>query len=148
MFVETSSDNESCLVCVTYKPPKASIEDYTDILTKSLDQIRNRNRKCYIIGDFNINLLNSESHNLTNNFLNQMLSYFMLSTIVKPTRVIESSATLIDNIFINTSSLLDNTRTGILYTDITDHFPVFYLQKSAKPIRKTRETFKTHVFII
>ena len=46
----------------------------------------------------------------------------MLPTIVKSTRVTESTATLIGNIFINPSNLVDNIRTGIIYSDITDHF--------------------------
>ena len=69
-----------------------------------------------------------------------MLSYFMLPTIVKPTRVTESTGTLIDNIFINPSNLVVNFRTGILYWDISDHFPIFYLQKSTKSIEKAKET--------
>jgi len=47
----------------------------------------------------------------------------------KPTRVTARSATLIDNIF--TSSIdNDHVFNGILYTDITDHFPIFHIDYS------------------
>ena len=50
--------------------------------------------------------------------------------ITKPTRVTDKSTTLIDNIFYN--SCVENSRSlaGILYTDISDHFPVYHIDYS------------------
>ena len=45
--------------------------------------------------------------------------------IDKPTRVTDSSATLIDNIF--TNELCHNLTCGILFNDISDHLPIFVL---------------------
>ena len=52
-----------------------------------------------MLGDFNINLLNYESHSDTNMFLNSMVSKCLLPYILHPTRVTDHSATVIDNIF-------------------------------------------------
>ena len=46
----------------------------------------------------NINLLNYESHSDTNEFINSMVSHHLLPHILQPTR-----ATIIDNIFTNTT---------------------------------------------
>ncbi len=48
----------------------------------------------------------------------------MLPVITRPTRVTHSSATLIDNLYIN-SNRIDTLTSGILTLDISDHFPVF-----------------------
>ena len=53
---------------------------------------------CYLLGDLNIDLFKYDYHKTTSNFLDTMYSYNMFPLIVKPTRVTEKSATLIDHI--------------------------------------------------
>ena len=53
------------------------------------------------MGDFDINLLNYNSHSETNDFIHFMISHYFLSHILHPTRVTDHSATIIDNIFLN-----------------------------------------------
>ena len=53
-----------------------------------------------------------------------MYFYSFLPLITKPTRVIGNTATLIDNIFYSDVDCLDMMN-GILYNDISDHFPIF-----------------------
>ena len=65
----------------------------------------------------------SESCNFSNSFLLSLQSYHFLPTIDKPTRVHRNSATLIDNIYTNNLEL--SMHSGIFYTDLSDHLPVF-----------------------
>ena len=93
-----------------------------------------------IMGDFNINILNSHSHQPTNEFINLMTSNSLYPLISKPTRILSSStATLIDNIFTNNLEL--NMNSGILCTDLSDHLPVFqvtHLKMIVEPPRQKR----------
>ena len=73
------------------------------------------------MGDFNFNLLNYESHTETNDFLNTMISHYLLPHILQPTRVTDNSATVIDNIFSNNTEY--NTLSGSILSRISDHFP-------------------------
>ena len=58
-----------------------------------------------------------------------MSSNTFLPLITRPTRVPANSATLIDNIFTNHfDSSLQSTE-GILVTDITDHYPIFHINR-------------------
>ena len=75
------------------------------------------------MGDFNINLLNFESHSPTEEFFNTMTSYFFQPHIIQPTRITDHSATLIDNIYLNTIEY--KTISGNLIYDISDHLPNF-----------------------
>ena len=86
------------------------------------------------MGDYDINILNYDSHSATAQFVDLLYSYALLPLINRPTRSSQSSATLIDNIFTNNIDIIDEDRQGILVTDITDHFPVFYINSCHKQI--------------
>ena len=60
-----------------------------------------------------------------------MYSHSLFPCITKPTRVTAKTASLIDNIFSN--DIVDNQSAiaGILYCDISDHFPIFYIDRSS-----------------
>ena len=73
------------------------------------------------MGDFNFNLLNYESHTTeTNDFLNTLISHYLLPHILQPTRVTDNSATVIDNIFSNNT---EHALSGSILSRISDHFP-------------------------
>lgn len=79
---------------------------------------------CHLLGDYNINLLRTDDHLDTSNFVDLMYSYMYIPLITKPSRITEKSATLIDNVF--TNAIHDTgIIQGLLYTDISDHLPVF-----------------------
>ena len=59
-------------------------------------------KNAYLLGDYNINLLNIDKHAASPDFADGMFSHSFFPTITKPTRVIDKSATLINNIFYNT----------------------------------------------
>ena len=47
--------------------------------------------------------------------------------INKPTCITNHTATLIDNIFINNLENIENSKNGIIFTDISDHLPVVHM---------------------
>ena len=82
------------------------------------------------MGDFNIDLLKTENHNPTNDIFYLMTSNGLYPLISKPTRITSHSATLIDNIF--TNCIDSEIISGLLYTDISDHLPVFQITRSKR----------------
>ena len=54
--------------------------------------------------------------------MDSIYNHSCIPLITKPTRVTSTSASLIDNIF---SNILPPPNSGILVTDISDHFPIF-----------------------
>lgn len=75
------------------------------------------------MGDFNINLLNCESHPESNDFLLILNSFLLLPYILQPTRITERSVILIDNIFANTYAM--NAISGNIVSKISDHLLQF-----------------------
>ena len=66
-----------------------------------LENTETENKVCYLMGDYNIDLLNIESHGPTSDYNDTMYSNGFIPLITRPTRITNSSATLIDNIFTN-----------------------------------------------
>ena len=123
IFVEIVSQPKNTLVGVIYRAPDKCPQPFINNLSTTINLIDREKLPSFICGDFNINLLNTSSHRETNDFLNIMYSSSHYPLISKPTRVTTRTSSLIDNIFCN---ILNNKITpGILYNDITDHFPVF-----------------------
>ena len=130
VFIEVDKSvfglNKNMLVGVVYRPPNSSVHDFTEAIQPLLYKIKRENKICHILGDYNIDLLKSDTHTPTAEFLDQMYTYSFIPLINRPTRVTNSSATLIDNIFTNHISQEYDIISGILLTKISDHFPIFY----------------------
>ena len=120
---------KNVIVGVLYRPPGNDIRTFNDKLESTLQKLRRENKISYILGDFNINLLNNDYHQPTGEFFDLMSSNSFLPLITRPSRVTANSATLIDNIFTNHIDKSLQSSEGILVTDITDHYPVFYINR-------------------
>ena len=69
-------------------------------------------------------LINNENHTLTSDFVDLLHSHSFISLINRPTRITSTTATLIDNIFTNSTNI-ENSFQGLLVTDVSDHLPIF-----------------------
>ena len=83
---------------VLYRPPNTGITCFNESLNVILDKLKCENKLCFLMGDYNINLLNHDKHGPPSDFVELMHSYSFLSLINRPTRITETSPTLIDNI--------------------------------------------------
>ena len=72
---------------------------------------------------FNVNLLNYNETNQTNEFLDSLASNSLIPLILQPTRITSHSNTLIDNVFSNVND--PDIISGNLTTTISDHLPQF-----------------------
>ena len=63
--------------------------------------------------------------------IESMLTTGFLPLITKPTRITDHSATLIDHIYSNTKSQI--YKSGILITDVADHFDTFHVNSKKAP---------------
>ena len=92
----------SIIVGCFYRPPDVLVAHFNNSLESIVSTSSFENKLSYLMGDFSINILNSQSHQSTNEFINLMLSNnSMYPLISKPTRIASSTTTLTDNIFTN-----------------------------------------------
>ena len=87
-------------------------------------------QQCYIMGDFNLDLLKHEKHPPTEQFLDMMYANAYIPLINRPTRITKETSTLINNIFTNIYDIKDSLYSCILQTDISAHYIVFQLSES------------------
>ena len=91
--------------------------------------------QAYMNGDYNIDLLQLHTNNHYNSFYENVTAQSFFTKISRPTRFIENSHSLIDNIFSNNLCKLHTS--GILTHHIFDHFMNFCIVESKtkkKPI--------------
>ena len=86
----------------------------------------NKENKAILTGDFKVNLLNFGKKRGTHQFLEELFHNNYTTQITLPTRITDRSATLIDNIFLNTHH---KQTSGNITTSISDHLPQFTVLK-------------------
>ena len=95
--------------------------DLTDFncnyLNKLLENISKEQKSIFLLGDFNVNLLNYNEHNQTNKVLDSLASISFIPLTLQPTRITSHSNTLIDSTF---SNVIDPDM-------ISDHLPQFLI---------------------
>ena len=74
----------------------------TNFLSPLLQLVSMENKSIVLLGDFNINLLKYDNNSEISSFLDLCESHTLLPRVILPTRITETSKTLIDNIFSNT----------------------------------------------
>ena len=89
-----------------------------------LAKSKTTDKTCFLVGDLNLNLIDYQSNAKVRNFVNLIFQHSLVPIVNKPTRVTKNNATLIDYIITNSFTDQENL-TGILKTDISDHFPIF-----------------------
>ena len=126
-FIEIINDNgKNIIIGVIYRPPNNNFDTFKNTINEILEKIDKENKLSYLMGDYNIDLLKSESCDYTNNFIEQLFTSSFFPLITKPTRITHHTATLIDNIFTNNLEELEDSTNGIIFSDISDHLPIVH----------------------
>lgn len=131
LFVDISINATSNLIVgIVYRPPDVNPITFISKFEETLFDINRKNCNCIILGDFNIDI--SRDGPIINDFMNTIHSSSFTPTINRYTRVTHSSKSIIDNIITN----IQNSRleSGVVVTDISDHYPiVLSLNLASKP---------------
>ena len=158
LFIEIINKKESNdIIGVIYRHPCMNGTDFIDEYLKGIaDKLSNENKKVFIAGEFNFDLLNVASHNETFEFFDTMMSNFLLPVITLPTKINRGVNTLIDNIF--TNHLHPDTKSGNLEVNLSDgHLPSFmimprqnqnHLPKKHNIYTRKSKTFSRENFIL
>ena len=119
-FIEIECKNAKNIVVGVVYRAHTRIDDFISDIDPIFKTLSHERKTIYVMGDFNIDLLKADTNRPTHDYLELIYSYSLLPTIYKPTRITESTATIIDNILTNDDNVI---RSSILVTDITDHMP-------------------------
>ena len=119
-------NEKNLLLCCDYRRLNSDIENFANHV---LNILKVADKRVFVMGHFNVNLLNYDSHTPTNNFLNAFFSKNFLPCINHPTRIYGQSSAMIYNTFTNTID--SNMICGNGLTHISEHFPQFLILRNA-----------------
>jgi hypothetical protein len=106
----------NAVVAVVYKSPKEKIFSFLDALEEMFDAVDFYGRPLILVGDVNLNVLRKSKN--VSRYLQLLSVYNLKQHVVEPTRIINSSATLIDHVVSN----LNNVNIVVNKCSPTDHF--------------------------
>ena len=137
-----SEKTRNTIVSVLYRQPNGHFEHFENFLTNFFLNTKDSNKNVYIAGDFSLNLLDHSLNKKVQYYLNLIYQNSFIPTVNKPTRVTRKTSTIIDhiltNLFVNT-----NFKTFIFKIDISDHFPICFLQPTSRPREENEVTYIT-----
>ena len=143
LVVDIVDENSDLHVIVgnIYKPPRnnnnnGNIEHFMEGIFPILQYLDRTNVDVVLPGDYNINLLKINERAKFAEFFYYMLSHSFYPKITLPTRIGTQSSTIVDNIYCKLSENSLNSEAGIIFTNISDHFPCFL---SIKCKNKTKD---------
>ena len=126
----TNASKHCFIVACVYNSPSCDKLTFIQKMSTWSSVLANSKHPCYIVGDMNINLL--ETNTTSNNYIESMLLSGFTQHIAKPTRVTPVSKTLLDLLFHN--NILQNTY-DVINLSISDH----YATKVIIPYCRTKE---------
>ena len=134
LWIEINFINKRNSICGIIYRQHNRPNEFLTYFENILEKYSSTQKNIYIIGDFNIVLLKCEFCTYSETFLLSLQSWYLFPTIDKPTRVYNSSATLIDNILMNNPT--KGVCSGNIITYISDHFSQFCIVPAGKEIFK------------
>ena len=130
-------------VIIVYRPPNTDSTIFLKDMEKMFTILTSENRDIFMIGDFNYDTFKTSIYQFNSidseNFTNILAGFNMFQLIHKPTtRIKPPSATLLDNIYTNINITIDSCKSGILTSNISDHYFVFGIfdDMKIKPTKK------------
>ncbi len=127
-------NSPSFILAIAYRNNKdASIEPSFSNFLESCLENGNGTDDIIMMGDFNLSLLEVNSHT---RIMDEVCQTFNLVQLIDlPTRITETTTTLIDHIYVTNSSLI--TEAGVTHLGISDHSGI-YLCRSSNGKRKQK----------
>ena len=114
---------------LVYIPPNTDCSLFFDDMERNISILSAENRHVFLFGDFILDTFKSTPFKTNKvdaeNVTNILTDFNLFKLIHKPTRIKPPSATLFDNIYTNYPITVDTCKSGILTSDISDHFFVF-----------------------
>ena len=134
VWLEAEVNDQKLVIGSVYRHPGTSLNAFVASLEKTLQKIDNECCNSLVCGDFNADGLKLDANKGTADFYNCLMTYNYVPSITLPTRITDTTITLIDNIFmkINKKNVNDKVLSGNIYSDISDHLPNFITIQSHK----------------
>ena len=127
VFTQISLPNKNLIVGCCYRPPNSAFDLFQNFIENNVSSIASGPADLIFCGDFNLDMFKINEDSNSENFYQAMNSYSMIPIISRPSRVTDTSFSLIDNFFV---SNLNSFTSGMFSTHISDHYPIFLVYRN------------------
>ena len=102
--VKNIKTSKKILVASIYRHPFSDIALFVQSLNNKIADLDISNHNAYLLGDFNFNISMNRLSFVAQNYLDMLASNLMCLIITQPTKVANTSSTIIDHFITNCSS--------------------------------------------
>lgn len=148
---ELSVNNGNLVIVTVYRSPLGNFQLFLKNLNSLLCYLTNKGKQIIVCGDFNVDFLKDSDRK---NDLEVLLQSFNLTSVVDfPTRVVQNSSTIIDNIFIDQDKFnlinINPVKNGLSDHDaqlvtLYNIFPYNKIKQSYKVVRQINDSTIKH----
>ena len=131
LVLDVTLRDSKFILCAAYRHPNSPVKDFVDALSSLFHKLPSTKKIIYA-ADANINLMRYDEDNMVKLYLHELESLNLLPMVFLPTRVTDSTSTIIDHIFTNQWPNL-NTKAGIITIGLADHLANFILLNDSTP---------------
>ena len=127
-FIEIiNPKKKNIIVGCIYRHPSMDLEKFnTEFLNPFLEVLDKEDKRKFLLGDFNVDLLKLDEDSYSSNYFDSLTSSLFIPHIIHPTRITPTSKTLIDNIFSNSTNYSEGF-SGNLTVKLSDHLAQFLI---------------------
>ena len=136
-IAEIKLKERKLLVGSLYRVPNTNQRGFLKDYKELIHNLKSTNSEVILGMDHNLDFLKSHLHENTLNFINCNLDNDLFPVITRPTCITHSTATLIDNIFLE-SRLTGQMTSKILIDDINDHLPCVTIIGNLMPSKASK----------
>ena len=132
LFINVQEGKKNIVCGAIYRSPVDHVTAHQDFRLQLIKchEKQDAKRKCYIFGDFNYDLAKSNENSHVSDFIEVMLNHNFCSIINKPTRITDTSATVLDHIW--TNAYTNPIKSGIVLHSVSNHLSVFMCADKSK----------------
>lgn len=141
-IIKPNSKPLTVLSC--YRPPNGDSDEFYNSLKTITAKVDNDGKELIILGDLNTNLLSPDNNKSKRLFEGLTELYQLKQLITEPTRITETSSSLIDVILTNTPNRI--VCSGVLPLGISDHCLIFAIRKIAIQATKKHKIVQSRNF--
>ena len=126
LSMEIINKTKYIILSLVYRPPDSSLKKFKNSLKPIFDNIRRNNKDLYLVGDYNISVLDYEDNVKVKNFVNFVFQNSLIPLINQHTKVTRRNTTAVDHI-LNNTFLNKQIETKIIETKFLNHFTIFLI---------------------
>ena len=124
LWLELVQKKFKCIIGAVYRHPHQNLNRFQKNFQVTLETLNNSNSLYYVGGDFNINLMNCtrKGNKTIKTYVDMIYSLGCIPLITNPTRITETSSSIIDHLY--TNNISHKTDSFVILHNLTDHLPI------------------------